>query len=114
MSCFCDYDAPEFYSAQERTARKLHKCCECGHVIQPGERYEHVSAKWEGDVSSVKTCLLCVDLRESLAEAEGGCFLHGGLFEDYWEYLSNVFFSECDSYTSVYWRVLEKHRAGAR
>ena len=75
MSCYCDYDPPEFVSTDTRTARKQHKCCECGHEIKPGEKYEHVAGKWDGRLGTFDTCEKCVDLRDSLA-AQNGCFTY--------------------------------------
>ena len=109
MSCFCDYEPPEFYDAKERTARTQHRCCECGHTIRPGERYEHVSGKWTGQLGTFKTCMPCADLRDSLS-AGGGCFEFGGLNEEYYEYLSNTFRGVDAS--EVHSRVMAKHRAG--
>jgi hypothetical protein len=60
--CACDYDPPEFYSSKIRTARKAHRCEECGNEIRPGDRYEHVVGKWDGWLDTVKTCQHCVDL----------------------------------------------------
>jgi hypothetical protein len=36
--CFCGYDAPSFYVAEVRTARKQHKCYECSGAILPGDK----------------------------------------------------------------------------
>lgn len=87
MGCFCDYIPAEFIHSNERTARKTHKCCECGHQIQPGETYEHVWGKWEGVTSTFDTCEMCLELREALSDYYGGCFQYGGLQEEYHEYL---------------------------
>lgn len=40
---------PDFYDERMVTARKPHKCCETGRMIQPGERYWRICGKWEGD-----------------------------------------------------------------
>ena len=111
MSCFCDYEAPEFYDRTERTARKRHRCCECGHDIQPGERYEHVSGKWDGQLNTFKTCEACVDLRDSLS-AHSGCFQHEGLSEEYYEYLRNVLTGTDIDASEEHSRVMAMHRAG--
>ena len=39
-ACACDYDyQATVYRKSEHTARKQHKCYECGSPIMPGERY---------------------------------------------------------------------------
>lgn len=81
--CSCDYDAPEFYHKETRKARFPHKCGECRGPISPGETYEHVRGKWNGDIDSYKTCALCVELRE-WATISVPCFCgsHGNLHDD--------------------------------
>jgi hypothetical protein len=79
MSGCCSIDVeefPDFHVAEIRTARKSHKCCECKAEILPGQKYEHVSAKWDGKVSTVKTCILCTKIRDEYC-SHG--FEYGGL-----------------------------------
>lgn len=83
--CYCDIDEPTFYLAETRKARKLHRCCECKRLIQPGEQYERVAGKWpelDGGVITVKTCSECLKLRE-WAESAMDCFCcaHGELID---------------------------------
>ena len=59
----CDYlvdDAPQAYKEVTRTARKEHRCEECGSTIVPGERYMYTSGVWDGSPGSHKTCSDCV------------------------------------------------------
>ena len=49
-----------------RKARKIHKCCECGEEIRPGESYRVDSGKYDGEFFSEKTCLLCAEIRGKL------------------------------------------------
>ena len=70
MDCACvyvdEYSSPlDFYSEKINTAYKKHKCSECGRVINPGEKYERVAGKWDGDFSTYKTCQDCLSLRET-------------------------------------------------
>ena len=58
-----DGDDADFYNATLRKARKPHECCECHGTIQPGQSYEHVVGKWDGDLSKYDTCSLCVEIR---------------------------------------------------
>lgn len=111
MLCYCDYEQPSFYRAVERTAAKPHRCCECGGTIQSGEKYEYVSGKWDGRPGSFHTCEACAYLRDSLA-ADSVCFQHGGLFEEYYEYLHSIL-QHIDDVREVYNRVVAKHRAGS-
>lgn len=80
--CYCDIDEPTFYLAEIRKARKLHRCRECKRLIRPGEKYEHIVGKWDGELSSVKTCGHCLNLR-SWAEGTMDCFCcaHGELVD---------------------------------
>ena len=81
--CYCDWDAPTFYHRENRTARKQHKCDECGVSIVPGECYEHVRGKWDGDVGVFKTCPRCLALREwVVAHVPCSCWAHGNMRED--------------------------------
>lgn len=79
FTCVCedyDYDT-EFYCARVVTARKEHKCCECSDVIVPGEKYEYVSGKSDGDLFTAKTCLVCSKIRDSIFQCG---FYHGDLW----------------------------------
>lgn len=77
--CHCDYDPPEFYDRNFVKGSKPHKCIECLRVIEVGESQEVVSGKWEGDFETFRTCMMCVDLRESM---QLECFAHGMLVDD--------------------------------
>ncbi len=89
--CVCDieYDPPAFLCSREITARKGHRCCECGESILPGKKYEYVSGMWEkGKVYTFHTCLVCALIRSEY------CCSYGGVREDLWEalgldYISN-------------------------
>jgi hypothetical protein len=82
-SCYCDYDAPEFFHREIRRARKLHKCGECGGEIKPGEQYEHVRGKWDGDLTTIKTCERCVDIITwTKNNVPCLCYAYGNAIED--------------------------------
>lgn len=79
ISCECmDFEQPEFYCRSTVKARTPKKCCECGGEILPGEKYERVSAKWDGGVRRFCTCVDCV---EAWAVAGCECRVHGELRE---------------------------------
>lgn len=81
--CYCDYsDAPSVYRKAMRTARKPHRCYECGRQIATGEKYENVFAVWAGDPATCCTCQHCLDLREFvLAHVPCSCWEHGNMRE---------------------------------
>jgi len=82
-SCYCDYDLPEFFSETVRTAKKPHRCCECGRAIAVGEKYENVTGKWEGDFSTYKTCVRCRAVRLYVIEhVPCFCWYYGTMLQD--------------------------------
>lgn len=87
MNCNCSIDVesyPEFSITKVITARKAHKCCECHKEINPGEKYEMVVGKWEGEMSRFKTCIPCSSIRKDYCP-DGYEF--GALQEALWECL---------------------------
>lgn len=52
-----------------RTARKAHRCDQCFHKIEPGNRYHYSTAADAGTVSTFKTCVPCGDLARELYNA---------------------------------------------
>jgi len=83
--CSCDiYDGPEFYDVKIVIARKQHECCECQGVINPGQKYERVTGRWEHEFSTFKTCIPCRSIR--LDYCSGGWY-YGGLAETIYECL---------------------------
>lgn len=89
--CFCDYEAPAFYSKVEYSARKEHQCEECGRAIRTGERYERVSGKWDGRLDVFKTCCRCTALRDHLtAHVRCFCWAHSNLLDDIREEVHNL------------------------
>ena len=108
MECACDFDPPEFYIKKTPKANKTHKCHECGSDIGVGEVYENVSAKWDGYVSTIKTCPDCVFIRKALDEIKCFCWSHGGLMEDVQEQLSEAYFEDGERF--FYLRILASHR----
>lgn len=82
-SCHCDYDAPSFYCAETRRARKRHTCYECGSWIHPKETYEHVRGRWDWDMGSYDTCCRCVEMRQwATISVPCFCWGHGDLHEN--------------------------------
>lgn len=89
----CMYDGGEgnceFHSEVIRKARKRHKCVECKRFIEPGENYERVVGKWNGDISTFLTCIHCVGARAWL-EIECGGWLYSTIKEDLEEHVSEL------------------------
>jgi hypothetical protein len=82
MSCCCgDEIHSEFYCERRPTARKNHKCCECGSEIIPGEKYESVTMKWCGVICRFKTCNNCLKIKDLMKSLECFCWHQGGLFD---------------------------------
>ena len=91
MSCECDYEPPEAFSVETRTARKAHRCSECRRTIEPGERYRHVWGVWEGTPAIFKRCETCGEL-ERWATSIVPCLcvgmgnLHGDILDEFHEH----------------------------
>ena len=84
MSCadICidmDYDNDNvFFSERMVTARKEHKCCECGAAIHCGQIFEY--AKGKNDAFwTAKTCAECAEIRKAMV---CGTWVYGMLFEE--------------------------------
>lgn len=82
-ACYCDYNPPDFFSESMHTARKAHRCSECGRAIDVGEQYENTTGKWDGDFSTFKTCLRCRAVREYVVEhVPCFCWAYGNMLQD--------------------------------
>lgn len=67
MNCYCQEGDEAAVSVEAwRTAKKPHRCCECGETIKPGERYQQVRGLWDGAWITFKTCAECVDTRQQV------------------------------------------------
>jgi hypothetical protein len=68
MNCVCSIDSCDEPSQEISTtspvAKKHHRCGECGHDIQPGEKYERYVAIGLDGFFTAKTCSLCVEVRD--------------------------------------------------
>lgn len=74
-----DYDGfNEFYSDRLVTARKPHKCCECGGAIGSGQRYQRASGKNDGNLWTEATCAVCAEIRAAFV---CGTWIFGELWE---------------------------------
>ena len=79
--CSIDENNPEIYWESKPTARKVHKCCECGSPIDPGEKYHLVKGVWEGSFSTFKTCTICNQVKNEAYANGVDCICFGELWE---------------------------------
>ena len=92
MECSCtvdiDYtdDGPTVHKTDIRTARKKHRCAECGVIINPGEKYEHAWGVWDSEASKYKTCLDCKSLRDVFFDA----FSYTRIWEDFYDEFGSI------------------------
>lgn len=63
-----DGDPASVFHSHVLTARKTHKCYECGSAIVAGDRHERVSGKWDGEWSTYRFCLPCSEIGFEFAE----------------------------------------------
>ena len=61
--CICVDDYATVAYDEIRTARKEHRCCECGAKILPKQKYERTGTLFEGQWTTYKTCIPCVGIR---------------------------------------------------
>lgn len=81
-------------------------------MIEPGESYELVTGKWEGEIATFHTCEPCTNLRDAIADYHGGCFQYGGLFDGaYLDYLE-VRRHDRDEVLALHDRARQAHRNG--
>jgi hypothetical protein len=71
-------DDPEFFTTSHSTARKKHRCGECGRDIETGENYESVTGCWDGNINRHKTCADCLSVRNEF-------FCYGYIFGELWD-----------------------------
>lgn len=90
-ACSCDFDQPEFCGTRTVKARKAHRCYECRGPIEAGEEYEYTFGKWEGDIGTFKTCMLCAELRQwARISVPCFCWYYGDLHENVRDLVSEV------------------------
>lgn len=53
-------------SEKTPVARKEHQCCECRDIIDVGDQYEMIKGRFERDIVTFKTCLVCREIRDEL------------------------------------------------
>lgn len=65
-----DYDGDQasVFRSHVVKARKPHKCFECGVSVQPGDRYERVSGKWDNEWATYSFCLPCSEIGNEFSD----------------------------------------------
>lgn len=71
----------QMLNERDVTARKEHRCDECGRAIQSGERYRKEAMLNEGDFVVYKTCEHCLQVRRWLGVVCRG-WVYGAVEED--------------------------------
>lgn len=75
-----DGDRPSVYDEDVVSARKEYACTECDEPIRPGDKHERIKGLWDGEWSTYRTCLSCVEIRNHFACGSG--WLFGCLWDD--------------------------------
>ena len=78
-NCSCedsDYEGPDLFEEQIRTARKEYICCECSEPIKPKSKYEWAHGLWDGGFDTYRTCIPCRNIRNEYCPCGFG---YGGL-----------------------------------
>lgn len=79
-----DFDgSAEFQSLEICTARKEHRCEECREIIPARTKYERIAGKFDGDFYTVKTCLICSEIRAAFT---CGALNYGEFWQEMREY----------------------------
>lgn len=63
---------------ESRRSRKEHRCGECLKPIRKGDTYQYEFFRYEGEVTTHRTCSACKEIRDLL-------FCHGYSFGGLWE-----------------------------
>lgn len=88
--CSCEFDTPDFFHSAKHKSRSPRKCNECNRLIEKGENYERIYAKWD-DVYVINLCAQCVEIRDTLMdEIDCFCFAYDRLIEDAKNHLKEI------------------------
>jgi hypothetical protein len=82
--CVCDHVSPTLYESRVVKTRKPHRCCECDLEIPTGSQAQKTDGLWDGDFSTVYTCLKCQKIWDYIfenPELECLCLVHGEMYD---------------------------------
>jgi hypothetical protein len=82
-----DGEPAEFFTTKVVKARKPHKCCECRRPISAGSHYRKETGKFDGEIFSFETCMVCDELKRCLS-----CDGPPPAFECLWEEIVDYVF----------------------
>ena len=70
--CIGGYDGSvDFFFERQVTCRKPAKCAECGQPIISGMKYFRVGGKCEGEMWTMKVCVMCQEIGKVFSCGEG-------------------------------------------
>lgn len=101
-----DCEMPAFYTWSEPVARKTHRCCECHAPILKGEKHYRVTGKWDGDVSTLRQHLVCMEACMLIRDEFGGdCIAFGSLLEEFSEMRFDGWYPTQEKYDEAWKRL---------
>lgn len=53
MATYCE-EPPAFYDEKLVVAHEVHRCCETGNAILPGQKYWCCTGKWDGQMTTFR------------------------------------------------------------
>jgi hypothetical protein len=62
--CSYDLEPAQVWSVTHPACRSEHICCECGLPLRKGERYQRIGCLFEGSLSTYKSHVLCVAMKD--------------------------------------------------
>lgn len=84
MGHYCEVQC-DFYSERRVRARKQHKCCETGRVIEVGEFYWRCVGSWEGEFGSFAQSEAAYHYARyaNSIDPDSSCIGFGGIYESF-------------------------------
>lgn len=82
-----DGEAAKVFASKTVKAAKEHHCTECRETIAKGSSHEYAKGLWDGEWSTYRTCLSCVEIRTHF-----GC--NGWIYGQLWQDLEENFYPD--------------------
>jgi hypothetical protein len=99
MECACDVGVDDFSTMIDdriNKARKEHKCGECHEVINIGDKYNTQKEVHDGDFSTHKTCIPCMEVRDTYLTRG---YFWGQIWEDLRECHGDISLADFESFS---------------
>lgn len=77
-----------FFSVHDYKAKKEYSCGECSKTIEVGQKYRRITASFEGEISTFRTCSSCADIADKLF-CDGGEL--GRMWEDFDDFVAMTY-----------------------